>query len=352
MKEVFQNPIFIDVLEARQSAKNAIKYACSWVPRELLESFGLKTARLMGCGTPSHESAGERKLSGEVCSFCKTITGAPGSGAPVIGCTSCDQMRRLSEIILSERSDAEFMVNVPKTCTDNSRELYRSEIRALCSHLESLTGESLTDKSSNAGKLKSVCGKRNFIRSELRSLRESLGAVDFHCLVHLESQTDPDFMISYLGRSFKTKTSSKKKTMLAGSPLTLEDAAFLKLLEDSGFEIVFNTTCTGDRSIDFDISIKDDPIADLADSYFNRPPCIWKRPNDSFYSYVSKKILETGATSVIWRSVRYCDLWNIEAQRAKQIINLPMLVLDMNYSDTCSPRTATRVEAFRESLPQ
>lgn len=351
MKEVFQNPIFIDALEARQSAKNAIKYACSWVPRELLESFGLKTARLMGCGTPSHESAGERKLSGEVCSFCKAIAGAPDSGAPVIGCTSCDQMRRLSEIILSEKYETGFMVNVPKTCTDNSRELYRSEIRAFYSHLESLTGKSLTGESLNA-KVKNVCDKRNLTRSKLRSLRKSLSAVDFHCLVHLESQTDPDFMMSYLEKPFKTKTSLKKKTMLAGSPLALEDAAFLKLLEDSGFDIAFNATCTGDRNIDFDISIKDDPIVDLADSYFNRPPCIWKRPNDSFYSYVSKKLGETGATSVIWRSVRYCDLWNIEAQRAKQIINLPMLVLDMNYSDTCSPRTATRVEAFRESLPQ
>jgi benzoyl-CoA reductase/2-hydroxyglutaryl-CoA dehydratase subunit BcrC/BadD/HgdB len=117
-----------------------------------------------------------------------------------------------------------------------------------------------------------------------------------------------------------------------------------------GFSLVGDATCTGDRAVAFDVDEHGEPLAALAHAYHRRPPCVFIRPNDEFYDYARDLARERGARAVIWRSVRGCDLYNLESQRAEKSLGLQFLALDMSCGDGDSPRLRTRVEAFAESL--
>ncbi len=139
--------------------------------------------------------------------------------------------------------------------------------------------------------------------------------------------------------------------MIAGSPLAGEDISFLEMVEGLGAEIVADATCTGDRWIDFSIAEDENPLDALSDGYFSKPPCIRSRPNDGFYRYAASLGASRKVDAILWRSLRFCDLWAADAKRARRILNYPLLPLDMTFSDRDSPRIKTRIEAFLESLP-
>ncbi len=138
--------------------------------------------------------------------------------------------------------------------------------------------------------------------------------------------------------------------MICGSPLTPGDIKFLEMIEKTGAEIVADATCTGDRRIDFEIPEDGNPLKNLSDAYFDKPPCIRCRPNDDFFSYAKNMAVKRNVDGIIWRTVRFCDLWSSEFQRAQKIFDMPMINLDMTYADTQSSRIAVRVEAFLENL--
>ncbi len=337
------------VQKARIARFDEVLFTCSYFPRELAEAFGLKTSRLNPCGTQLCESEGHKKLGPEACSYCKAIIGGPKISAPqaLFGCTTCDQMRRLIEEV-GRNSDSGFeFVNIPATRTAAALEHYQNEIIFLSKKLQDMTGLFLDLK-----RLEKIVYQRNAIRKKLREFRPNLVSYEFVALLHLEMLTPPQEMLDFL-ENFRPERANKihkTKVMLAGSPLTLEDTDFLAMLDHMGIDVVADATCTGDRWIDFEIKLGANPILGLAKSYFERPGCIWLRPNDEFYAYAKSLASKKGAKGVIWRSVKFCDLWSLESQRAKEKLGLSLLALDMNYSDTTSGRTQTRVEAFAEGL--
>lgn len=318
---------------------------CSYVPRELLESFGLGASWVPINGTVAEESKGEQKSSATVCSWCKSILSYEDFGL-VVGTTTCDQMRRTLDL-MSSQGKKTLIINMPATQTPDSKEYFYSEIVWLAGRLEEVLGKKFSNEN-----LLSVIKVRNLIRSRLRELRHNLKGSQFSALVQLEARLSPVDMLAMLDGLVVENVirTNAKRLMICGSPLTPGDIKFLEMVEKTGAEIVADATCTGDRRIDFEIQEIGDPLRNLSDAYFNKPPCIRARPNDEFFEYAKKMIPQRKIDAVIWRTVRFCDLWSSEFQRAQKIFGIPMLNLDMTYSDTDSSRVGVRVEAFLENL--
>ena len=318
---------------------------CSYVPRELVESFGLGASWVPVSGTVSEESKGEQHSSATVCSWCKSMLSFDDLGL-VIGATTCDQMRRTLDMMAHDGKQT-LIIDMPATRTPEAKEFFYSEILWLRDRLQEVTGNIF-----DQNKLLAVVKARNLIRKNLREIRHNIKGSHFSALVQLESRLSAVDMIALLD-GLKVENSvnpNAKRIMICGCPLTPGDVKFLEMIERTGAEIVADASCTGDRRIDFEISEEGDILRNLADAYFNRPPCIRARPNDNFFEYAKNLASKRNVDGVIWRTVRFCDLWASEFQRAEQLLNLPMLNLDMTYADTTSSRTAVRVEAFLENL--
>lgn len=342
------SPSFLRDLVARavQAGGGEIRSVCSAVPRELIEAFGLDVRRMLPPGTVASESRGESLSSPSVCAWCKSALGSAEAGVLWVGAATCDQMRRSLELAGRKSGSAAIIIHAPKTRTPEAEELYRHEIAWLADEIERRTGRRL-----DPDNLRRTITARNAIRRAIRGFRPRFSGSDFVALVHLDAMLPAAEMAALLGsHALGRSLRPGLPVMIAGSPLAPGDLRWLDLLESAGFSPVADATCTGDRAVDFDVDELGDPLATLARAYHRRPPCIFIRPNDEFYDYAAGLARARGARAVIWRSVRGCDLYNLESQRAQKRLGLPFLALDMSYGDVDSPRVRTRVEAFAESL--
>jgi benzoyl-CoA reductase/2-hydroxyglutaryl-CoA dehydratase subunit BcrC/BadD/HgdB len=345
---VSSSPSFLRDLVARavQAGGGEIRSVCSAVPRELIEAFGLDVRRMLPPGTVASESRGESLSSASVCAWCKSALGSAEADIFWVGAATCDQMRRALELAGRKSGSAAIIIHAPKTRTSEAEELYRDELAWLAGELERRTGRRL-----DPDNLRRSITARNAIRRKIRDLRPALSGSDFVALVHLDAMLPAAEMAAFLeSHAFGHSCRPGMPVMVAGSPLAPADLRWLDLLESSGFSLAADATCTGDRAVDFDVVDDGEPLAALTRAYHRRPPCIFIRPNDEFYDYAGDLARKRGARAVIWRSVRGCDLYNLESQRAEKRLGLPFLALDMSYGDVDSPRVRTRVEAFAESL--
>ena len=88
----------------------------------------------------------------------------------------------------------------------------------------------------------------------------------------------------------------------------------------------------------------------IARAYFERPPCIWKRPNQKFYEYLKNIASLQRIDAIIYKTLKYCDVWNIEAPRIRESLALPMLTLETTYGQSSTSQTEARIQAFLEML--
>jgi benzoyl-CoA reductase/2-hydroxyglutaryl-CoA dehydratase subunit BcrC/BadD/HgdB len=336
--------------EARRDAARASAAAvvCSYAPRELVESFFGRVVRLSPCGSVEREAEGEKRSGPFVCSHCKAILGADTTASFLIGCSSCDQMRRALELRSRRSGEPLTIINMPATRSRASRAYFKTEVRWLAKELTARAGCPL-----DIPRLRKTIGFRNGIRSGMRRLRKRLGGAEWTALVLSEFLLPPAEMTDLLAEveSLPGRTSpAELKMMIAGSPLTFEDLPFLEYVESLGASIEADATCTGDRAAALKIPVAGDPIDNLANAYFDRPPCIWMRPNDGFYRWAGDIAGRRGIRAVLWRTYKNCDIWSLETERARALLGLPLLALDMTCGDAVSIRVRTRVEAFLESL--
>ncbi len=308
--------------------------------------MSLDVRRLLPPGTVATESRGEALSGPSVCAWCKSALGSVEDGVLWVGAATCDQMRRCLEFAGRKTATPPIVIHAPKTRTSEAEDLYLSELTWAAGELERRTGRRL-----DPGKLQRSIIVRNGLRRRIRDLRPALSGSDFVALVHLDALTAAGPMDALLKHPPVSRPAAPGLPVLvAGSPLAPGDLRWLDLLESSGFRIVADASCTGDRAVDFEVDEVGDPLEALARAYFRRPPCIYIRPNDAFYEYASMLARNRGVRAVIWRSVRGCDLYGLETKRAEKRLGLPFLALDMSYGDVDSPRLRTRVEAFAESL--
>jgi benzoyl-CoA reductase/2-hydroxyglutaryl-CoA dehydratase subunit BcrC/BadD/HgdB len=316
------------------------------VPRELIEAFGLDVRRTLAPGTVASESKGEALSGPSACSWCKSALGSVDADIPWVGGATCDQMRRTIELAGRKSGFPPIVIHAPKTRTPEAEEFFRVELTRLARELETRTGRSF-----DPDRLRRLIRARNAIRRRIRDLRPALSGSNFVSLVHLEAVLPAAEMAAFLeNHPFVYASRTGLPLMVAGSPLGPGDLRWLDLLEDSGFNLVADVTCTGDRAVALEVDEGGDPLGALARAYRRRPPCIYIRPNDEFYDYARDLMRERGARAVIWRSLRGCDLYQLEARRAAHRLGLPLLALDMSCGDVDSPRVRSRVEAFAESL--
>jgi benzoyl-CoA reductase/2-hydroxyglutaryl-CoA dehydratase subunit BcrC/BadD/HgdB len=335
-------------VEALSRDTGGVRLTCGHVPRELIEAFGLEAPRLIPPGTVSSESRGENLSGPGACSFCKSGLGSVGTERPWIGAATCDQMRRTLELAGRGSGHPPLVIHFPKTRTAEAEAFYLSELKWLADELVRRTG-----RSPSAEDLLRAIEARNEIRARIRDIRSCLSGGDFTALIHLEASLPAAEMLDFLA-GFEAPPQHRQglPVLTTGSPLMPADGIWLDLLEEAGLAVVADATCTGDRAIDFTVASGSDvdPLEALARAYFRRPPCLFVRPNDEFYDYAGRLAREREVRAVVWRSLRGCDIHGLEPPRARQILGLPLLAVDVSCGDAASMRVRTRVEAFAESL--
>ncbi len=123
--------------------------------------------------------------------------------------------------------------------------------------------------------------------------------------------------------------------------------SLIRIVEDLGGNVLYNLTCTNNKPLYRPISLTEDPVEAYANMLLDSYPCI--RMDDTSERldilFKDKKI-----DGIIYHTVKFCDLYSYEYALLKDEIDIPILKLETDYTNTSEGQIRTRVQAFIESL--
>lgn len=289
---------------------NRILYSSPHIPRQWIAAHGMESLLLHPSGSCVHECV--RRVEG-LCVFARAWVSealADEHAAGIVLAQTCDQMRRIFEVLCSQTRVSCFLFNIPATWqTTQARQLYRNELKRLGRFLVGLGGcEPTAD----------VLTKQMLKEEDQPVARDTKNHA---CRIPLA---------------------------LAGPHRMAEDTVWLDMIERSGGRILLNCTQPADPVFDRR-ALACEPFAELADGCFDAIQDVFQRPNSKLYQSLGAALRQTSVKGLIIRRYLWCDLWHAEVHRLKQWAPVP--VLDLEITDKPAEdkhRLATRIEAFLE----
>jgi benzoyl-CoA reductase/2-hydroxyglutaryl-CoA dehydratase subunit BcrC/BadD/HgdB len=157
----------------------------------------------------------------------------------------------------------------------------------------------------------------------------------------------------------QAKREKRPRILLWGNEL--DDAAFVRLVEECGADVVMDDLCTGTRTFWEDVPETNDPLDGLVTRYLkthcprtNMPQAGGRGADlDNRYGYISRFVKEWKVDGVIFYIVRYCDTCELEGPDLREYLNsleLPVLMIEDDYSTSTIGQLRTRVQAFLEMI--
>lgn len=288
-----------------------VYYTCSFVPSELISACGCVPQRLISVCKNSRLSGTEG-----MCSFTEAwlqdlLDRPETEDFAAIFTTSCDQMRRAFDLYCHQSGRKALLLNVPSTRTPQALDYYRQELERLRTCLCTLSGKS-------------------FDENRLKKLM--LGCT-----------------------SKKDKPENKERIQIAfvGGPVPASIRSTVNtVLQTSNGSISFNTAenMLIDQFLEFNpVQTRQDPFKELTAGYFQLP-AIWKRPNDLFYDWFTRKLRKNKIDGIILFRHLFCDLWHSQVYEFKNRFDIPVLDINLDGKASLSASAVSRIQAFLETL--
>jgi hypothetical protein len=248
-------------------------------------------------------------------------------------------MRRVFDVVNYRGGAKVFLFNLPATSTPAARQLYRAELERLSWFLRELGGVAPTPERLRAEMVateRSRCALRAAApEAEGRSLVQALARF----------WGDGGFLapVPVLARA-------GLPLAVVGGPLSLADWPLFDVIEAAGGSVVLNATDAGERCLCPLPAGLTDPLAALADGYFDHLTDVFQRPNARLYTWLRERVAARHVRGVVLWAFTGCDLWRAEWHTLRECFGLPVLLLETDDAAGLAPRDVGRLQAFVETL--
>ena len=348
-------------------------YFCCFVPEEIIAAFDMLPYRIQGSQSEAIDQA-DAHIETMACPFARSCFNLALKGKydfldGFIVPHSCDTLEQLF-VIWQHTKPAPFthFINVPHMMGPSSEIFYRQELLSFIRALEEWSGRKL-DMDRLRAMIRLYNDRRALLR-ELYGLRKVdpplvTGADVTEALVAgmgipvAEHMVLIRNLIAELKERPKRASERRPRIFLWGNEL--DDAAFVRLVEESGAYVVMDDLCTGTRFFWDDVPETGDPLDGLVTRYLNthcprtNMPQAGGRETDlqNRYGYIRRFIEEWNIHGVIFYIVRYCDTCELEGPDLREYLTAmgkPVLMIEDDYSTSTIGQLRTRVQAFLEMI--
>lgn len=350
--------------ELKKNGRVVTGYFCIYTPPELVEACGGAPVRIIGDVNHGHETYGRRFIQRDSCSFCKASIGAlikNENFSCIVSGTSCDQMRRLHEVIAERAGIPTFLFSNPRTYgKDSTEELFHHEILWIIDELTALTGETFSEDL-----LLERVKKWNALRAFLHKIHNArkdvfppLSGKEMFHLISTAFYLGPDRFLPKIPEIEDFITQHKKvylfeplRILYAGSIVTPNDDFILNLIEDNGKAvIVSDIVCSGVRWFYNLIEENGNVLKNLCSAYHFKTACPHRRPNEPLFTFTESQINDWEPHGILYRTLKFCHPWSFEIKTFKNRFHMPLLHLDTDYSHSNIGQLRTRILAFLEMI--
>jgi benzoyl-CoA reductase/2-hydroxyglutaryl-CoA dehydratase subunit BcrC/BadD/HgdB len=360
--------------EAKNKGVKIIGYfPGNFVPEELIYASGAIPLCLISGGDSRPAEAALSIVPQVICPFARTQIGERLLGENpyynmidmLVAPITCQHLKKVAEI-WEYNSDLEiFKLGIPHQYgIDFNLEYFTDRLKALKHKLQTFTGNEITFK-----KISEAIELYNRMRELLKNISllrraspSSLNTLDFVKMNHASFYADPIFMVEFLESAYHKLKDKQQVTkadapriLLIGPNIGYGDYKILELVKAAGGDIVIEEICEGIRYYWNNIESKGDSFSSLAKGYLeDRIPCAFMRKSTrKRFDFALKLIKDFAVSGVIWYELLCCETYDSESYFFSQKMgerNIPMLILESEYSTADTGQLKTRIEAFIEIL--
>ena len=320
-------------------------YTSPYIPAEWIAAHGLKPCRIIPC---TSNTSSEIMRTAGLCPLVRDFINhlKEEKDCVAVFTTVCDQMRRGFDIVSSRLDMPSFLMNVPSTWqTVTSQKLYLDEIKRFGEFFIRLGGKTPSNET-----LTEIMLKYDAARKSLLAQKDRLTAKQFAEKIEQFCNKNPD-----VNRRMSFSPCGKGIPLaIIGSPILKQNFELLEITEQLGGRIVLNATENAERGLCPPFNqrnLKENPLLELADTYFNGIYDAFKRPNTELYKWLKKMFAEREIHGIIFHRNIWCDTWHAELHRLKKWSQLPVLDIESTGdSDSANQGNINRIRAFLEML--
>lgn len=359
--------------ELRGDGKKVIGYICCFPPVELMTAGGFVPYRITGSLEPITEA--DAYLETLMCPYVRSCLdlGLKKKYDFVDGMIwphTCDNIQKTYDIWKHYVPHSYFKyLDVPHMTDPSSYEFFTKEIDVVKESLEEFGGIKITEE-----RLKEAIAAHNENRALLRQLT-SLRKQDPPLISGTEMTQvmmavmgipvdEANELLKEIIEEVSTRKDGpqKKAARLLVYGCEIDDIAFIKLVEDSGANVVIDDLCFGTRYYWDDVANDGNPVKNMADRYlgkimcprtYRRSPGTRQQDLDNRFGYLRDFVKDFNVSGAILYIIRYCDTFEFDVPEVRDYLQdagIPCLQLEDDYSLTSIGGFKTRIEAFLEMM--
>ncbi|THB81749.1 MAG: 2-hydroxyacyl-CoA dehydratase [Desulfobacteraceae bacterium] len=362
----------MDIESHKQNGNHAIGFYCLYAPTELATAADAIPLPLCGTRQDPIEAA-EEALPRNLCPLIKSSYGFAASDTcpffrfsdMIVADTTCDGKKKMFELM--NRITPVHVLQLPQQQnTDLFLDPWKAEISLLKQKVENLTGKQITDQDiSNAIQLlnrerealKRLMDVTRAIPSPLTGMEliEILFKTGFFADKHkgiaiMDEIADACETMVQNGESPFKKTTPR--ILMTGVPVGLGSDKVIRIIEESGANVVAFENCSGYKKT-FQVDETKDPLTALAETYLSIP-CSVMSPNPGRFDLLEEMITGFSVDGVVDLTWQACHTYNIEAYGVQEFVAdrfaLPYLHIETDYSQSDTEQLRVRIEAFLEMI--
>ena len=361
--------------ELKAQGHKVIAYLCSLVPVEIITAAGFIPFRIRGS---VHEpiTKGDTQLETIACPFVRSCFDLSLKGTydfvdGIIIPHACDSMARTYSVWrYSLGLPYSHFINLPHTVRGSSMEFFQAELNTFRKSLGRFAGKEITD-TGLAGAIALYNANRDKAKAlyKLRKSNPPLVSGTEILKIMTVGMSLPVQEANALFDEVLEELNRRKESPLDKAPRILIDGAcvdnidFIKLIEDSGANVVADSLCIGTRDYWPHTETAIDPMEALAQRYLDRVNCprtYREKAGDSYggelearFGDIGSLIKEFEVDGLILYIYKYCDPFGFEVPARKAYfdqLGVPALYLEDEYSIGTIGRMRTRIQAFLEII--
>ncbi len=362
-----------DQLSKQKAAgQKVVGFFCSYVPLEIIHAAGMTPIRLNNGGDVEVSAIGNTYLSSCSCPYVCSCVGAKQKGDNfyfeavdvVADAPSCLQMKRVLEVWGKYFNTQIIHIGLSrKYYTPEGLRFYKDSLRYFVKELEAISGNKITRE-----RLRESVELFNSIRRYQRRLYQALNttALTWSALIKFIQAGNILDKVDYLEllkslfeevtRHGEAKqTGPPLRILITGGMLASGDNKLINIFHGLEMDFTMDELCNGSRSTFIDI--KTASIEAIAAAYLENVPCgALPHPDletDPRVKHIENLIKQYNVNGILYYTLRFCDAYSFKLKELKkhmQNLDIPILHLHSDYSDSDIGQIKTRVEAFKEAL--
>jgi len=361
--------------ELSAEGKKVIGYICSFVPLEFITAAGCIPFRIRG-DIREPITKGDNLLETIVCPFIRScfdlcVKDRYDYLSGIVIPHGCDSMVR-SYSVWSYSLDFPYFhfVNTPSVVKESSHEFFKEELQSYRKSLESFTGKAVTDDD-----LAEAIRLHNENRNKTKALYEFkksdppvLSGTELQKVLTVgaslpvaEANTLFDEVLAELSQRQEAPVKKGPRILLDGP--CVDNFEITGIVEESGGNVVIDTTCMGTRDLWPHTDVDGDPVAALARRYLDKINCpktyrenkagTFAGDAEERFGDIGARAREFAVDGAILYLYKYCDPFGFEVPARKayyESLNVPLLCIEDTYSAGTIGQLKTRIQAFLEMI--